>query len=312
MAATGAPRGGASTSPRIPGAVRVHAVLLFVQVTFGSWAVFGKYTLRYVPPLALADIRILGSVPLFFAASLTFARTAPRREDLPRLALLGLLGVTANQLLYIVGLRHTTATNAGILMPSTPVFTAALAAAMGVERIDRRKAIGIALAVAGALAMLDPRSLDLHDSTALGNAMILGNCLCYAAFVVLQRPLLERLPTLTLVAWVYLLGGIGVLVIATPALIATDWQSVPALACWALLYIVLVPTTLNYLLVSWAIKRSSPSLVATYTTLQPLTAALLAALFLGEKAGLRDLIGFALIALGLLIVNRASGRSRDA
>ena len=38
------------------------------------------------------------------------------------LALLGFLGVFANQLLFIHGLEHTTATNASILMPSIPVF----------------------------------------------------------------------------------------------------------------------------------------------------------------------------------------------
>lgn len=299
-----------------PSRARVHLSLLFVQVTFGSWHVFGKYVLGHIDPFALAGMRVFGAVPLFFGIAQVLdrrrarsdrarVRIAPALGDLPQLALLGLLGVAANQLLFIVGLEHTTATNAGILMPSIPVFTAVFAALFSVERMPLPKLIGVVLAVGGALSMLDPTRFRADDGALFGNLLILSNCLCYALFVVLQERVLVRLPALTVIAWAYLFGGIVVALVTTPTLLGGSYGAVPPLAWWTVLYIVVVPTTLNYALVSWAIKHSSPALVATYTTLQPVTAALLASLFLEESVTEREVLGFLLIVAGLFLVSRA-------
>ncbi len=78
----------------------------------------GKLLLEHMPPLALASLRVAGATPLLLLLAWFLERRLPPLRELPVLALLGLLGVTANQLFFIVGLQHTTATNAAILMPS--------------------------------------------------------------------------------------------------------------------------------------------------------------------------------------------------
>jgi drug/metabolite transporter (DMT)-like permease len=289
--------------------IKVHLALLFVQVTFGSWHVFGKYALRHFQPFALADLRVLGAAPIFLALAFGTGPSKPKKADLGLLALLGLLGVTANQLLFIVGLSHTTATNAGILMPSIPVFTVALGALLGAESLGARRSFGVLVAVGGAFVMLDPARFDLSSDRLIGNLMILGNCLCYALFMVLQRGIVQRMRPIAVIAWAYLFGGLGALLIAGPALFSSDFGAVPALAWWTVAYVIVVPTTINYALITWAIKHTSPAVVATYTTLQPITSAVLAAIFLGESVGVPEAIGFVLIVAGLLIVSRdSSGR----
>jgi drug/metabolite transporter (DMT)-like permease len=296
-----------SSAKHVP--LRVHAVLALLQLTFGSWHVVGKYVLGYIHPLVLSELRIFGSVPLLFVASLAMERRAiPIKRDLLILSALGFLGVFANQLLFIFGLQRTTATNASILMPSTPVFTAAIAVLFRIERVSITKIAGIALAVTGSIVMLDVGAVDVAGFAGpsfIGNLMLLANCLCYSGFMVLQRAVLDRVGPLAVVAWSYLLGGIGIVIVGTPTLVSSDFSTVPSLVWWVVAYIVVVPSSLNYALTSWAIKRSSPALVATYNTLQPLSASALAAVFLGEEAGLRELAGFVLIVLGLFVVSRS-------
>jgi len=284
--------------------LRVHLALLFVQVTFGGLHVFGRYVLFHVPPLAVAAVRILVSAPLLVLLALRVDRKVPPPGDLARLALLGFLGVFSNQLLYMVGLGRSTATNAAILMPSIPIFVALMAAAAGIERLTLPKAAGVSLAVAGALVMLDFSRATLTGSTLFGNVLLLLNCLVYAVYLVLQRPLLQRMHPLAVVSWVFLFGGAGVLVVSLPTLARLDPSTVPAGAWWGLAYIAVIPTGVNYALNSWAMVRSSPALVATYTTLQPVAAAVLAVFVLGERAGWREGAGFALIAAGLALVSR--------
>ena len=66
---------------------------------------------------------------------------------------------------------------------------------------------------------------------------------------------------------------------------------------------VLFATLTAYMLNTWAVRRSSPTLVAAYTTLQPLSSAALAALLLGESMGPNAALGFVLIAAGLWVAS---------
>jgi drug/metabolite transporter (DMT)-like permease len=78
--------------------------------------------LARVPPLAVAGAAHPRRDSPLFRPRLRSGRWLPAAR--PAAArVLGLLGVTANQVLFILGLQRSTATNASILMLSIPVFT---------------------------------------------------------------------------------------------------------------------------------------------------------------------------------------------
>jgi drug/metabolite transporter (DMT)-like permease len=295
---------------------KVHLTLLLVQLLFGGFHVVGKAVLGEVEPLALAALRVLIATPLLAAFAYAKDRRdpvferppeggpAPWRRFWPRLALLGLLGVFANQVLFLIGLDHTTASDASILMPSIPVFAMVLGVVLGVETVGPRRLLGVALTIAGAALMLDVQHASLHSGNTLGNLLVLANCLAYSAFLVLQRPVLEHVPWRTVIAASFVCGGVPVLGLSLPALLRMPWGDL-SWGVWAGIgYVTVVATGLGYLLATWAVRRSSPLLVAAYTTLQPLASTTLAVLFLGETVGWSDLAAGVLILLGLLAVSR--------
>lgn len=285
----------------------VHLALLSAQLFFGGFHVVAKAVLGSLEPLALAGIRVAAATPLLALLAWRHDRFLPARRDLPLLVLLGMLGVFANQIFFIVGLRYTTAINAAILMPSMPVFAVAAGALLGVERIGSRRLLGIGLSVAGALVLVNPLRFSGDGPAVLGNVLILVNCGCYAVFLVLQRPLLRRIPWRTLIAASFVFGGAGVLLVSARALARLDaaaMAAVPASAWWGVAYIVVFATVVAYAINTWAVRRSSPSLVAAYGTLQPLVSAALAASFLGERFGWAEGLGFGLIVAGLWQVSR--------
>jgi len=285
----------------------VHTALLAVQMSFAGFHVVAKTVLTELEPLALAGLRVAIATPILLLLAWRKDRCLPRRRDLPTLLMLGILGVCINQVLFILGLQHTTATNAAILMPSIPVFAVAVAALLRIESVGWRRIMGIALAVVGALVLLDPGSMTPGGGSGFGNLLILLNCLSYATFLVLQRPILERLPWRTVISWSFLFGSLAVLGFAATDLYELELGGVSTFAWWGLAYIVALPTIFSYAVNTWAVKRSSPSLAASYTTAQPLFTALLAAWFLGEQLGAREAIGFVLIAAGLWRVSWRRG-----
>jgi drug/metabolite transporter (DMT)-like permease len=291
---------------------RVLGALILVQAIFSTLHVVGKIVLRDLAPLALAGTRVAIATPLLLAIAWRHDRTVPARADWPRLALLGFLGIMANQTLFLLGLSFTTATSAAILMPSIPVFTAGVAALAGIERVRGARLAGVLLAAAGALVLLDPARLETSGRATLGNLLVLSNCLCYAFFLVLQRPLFERVPWRTVIAWSFLFGSIGTLALSAPALAATPWSGLPASALAGTLYIGLVPTAGAFALNTWAVRRSSPAMAAAFTTLQPVLTGALAALALGEAVRGHQAIGFLLIVAGLALVQRDAARRPTA
>ena len=281
----------------------VHLALMAVQLSFSGFHVVGKVVLETLPPMALATTRVLIATPLLVALAWMKDRRLPEWRHLPWLALLGLLGVYLNQALFVVGLKFTTATNASILMPSIPVFAVGIGWLTRVEKIGRRRLIGVVLAATGALTLLDPRNFSLTDASALGTLLILLNCLSYSTFLVLQRPLLQQLPWRTVIAWTFLFGGLAVTLTGGSTLAAVDRAAVAPKIWLGVLFIGLVPTFLGYLLNTWAVRRSSATLAATYTTVQPLLTAVLAFFFLDEVLGAPQVAGFLLIATGLWLVS---------
>lgn len=289
-----------------PAAAPTHLALLLAQLCFSGFHVVGKRVLGRVPALAVASIRVSVATPLLLGWAWVAERTWPRARELPVLALLGLLGVCANQLLFILGLERTSASHAAILMPTIPAFAVAFAALLGIETPSGPRLLGVGLAVLGSLVMLRPDRLSFGGLSLVGDLLVIGNCLAYALYLVLQRPVLERVPWRTVTAWSFLTGGAGVLAVGGRTLVALELQALPLSTLLGLGYIVLFATIAGYLLNTWAVRRASSLVVAAYTTLQPPISTTLAVLVLGERVGWVEAAGAALIVAGLLLVSRRS------
>ena len=284
------------------GAWRVHGALWIVQLAFASQAVEGKLAMTPAPtgggidPLALAMVRMLGA-SLFFVVY-TRARgllVATSARDKLALAGLSVLGIALNQTLFLVGLRHTSSTAAALLSVTIPVFTAALAVGMRIERVSGALVGGLALAVVGVIWLTGARSIDR------GAAIVTVNSLCYSSYLVLSRGWIRRLGALTVVTWIFVFGTALFLPLGLPALIANAPSWSPR-ACGLAAYIIAVPTIVAYAANAWALGRSTPSLVTIYVSVQPVIAAVLAWVQLGQPLTQRLVVAAAFILSGVALV----------
>lgn len=291
---------------------KIALLLLAVQMTFAGYHVSGKLIFRHLSPLDLAGLRVGFATPLLLILAWHKDHTLPRLRDLPVLALLGLLGVCLNQVLFAFGLYRTTATSASILMLAIPVFAVAIGAISGIEHIGWRRQIGIASALFGAVVMLHPTASSMSESAASGNLLIVLNSLCYAGFLVFQRPILRRLPWLTVIAWSFLFGSIGVESLAARDLSHLTSSQFPPEVIALLVYVILLPTVFAYSTNTWGVHRATPIVVAAFVTLQPAATSLLAHFVLGETLNWQDVLGFTLILAGLIRVSLSSGKRKLA
>jgi drug/metabolite transporter (DMT)-like permease len=284
----------------------VHLVLVVVQLLFASLAIAGRFVLPHFPAGALVCFRVLGATAvLFLVNAAAGGRWVRDRRDLFRLAVLGMLGIAANQTLFLYGLQRTTAINATILVTTVPVFTVLGSVLSRREPPSTLKFAGIALAGMGTVYLIGPDRISLAPDVALGNALIVLGMLCYAAYFLYSRSVVSRYGPTTVSFYVMLFACFGVLPFGL-----TAWQDIRMSeisgSVWLWVgYIVVFPTILTYLLNIWALQRVSSNVVAVYIYLQPLFAAAVAPLVLtGEHitaraaaAGLAIFAGLALVIL---------------
>jgi drug/metabolite transporter (DMT)-like permease len=282
-----------------PDGPAVHLALLAAQAGFAVFPVFGKLALTSLSPLVLAALRVTAACLLLEAYRRAKGDPAPARADRGILFLLALLGVSFNQMLFILGLALTTAVNTAVLTATIPVFTLAAAALLGRERLTPRAVAGLVLAFAGALVLLDIGHFDWSSQFVRGDLLLLANCLSYSFYLVLGRPVMARTPASTAVAAVFVYGAPVILLCAAPALSRFSPGNVTPVAWASLAAIVLVCSVIPYLLNSWALARTHASRVALYVFLQPLIGATASVAVLAEPLTARTLAAAGLIFAGL-------------
>ena len=159
---------------------------------------------------------------LFFLAWSVTGVALPARQDAARLVALGAC-MFLSQLFYIIGIELSGVVVASCMQPAIPVFTVLLTIALRMEMASPQKLAGIALAVAGAVAMVlgglahaAPGGAAAAaaaaagggrlSSMATGNCCLLINTVAMACYYVLGKKAVARYPPACIAAWAYLVG----------------------------------------------------------------------------------------------------------
>lgn len=284
------------------------ALVLQAVISAGTFLV-AKDATEHLTPGQLAWFRIVCSAvcvtPLYFLSRRP--RTLPARRDLLRFALLGFLGVTANQTLFLEGIHLSGAINAALLYSFTPALVLLLAVLFLGEKLSAAKIGGVVLAIAGVLLVLSAKGLAPTKGT-LGDALILAAVVAWSAYTLGGKGLLRRHDAFTVIAWTFWFGALSIL-LATPwALAGLDAGAVPLRAWLGVLYLSLMTSVVSYVLWYWALRSMDASQVAIFGNLQAPFTALLAWAFMGDVPGLAVIGGGTLVLLGVTLVQRPAAR----
>jgi drug/metabolite transporter (DMT)-like permease len=279
-------------SPSTP--FKVHGALFAVAFLFSLNYIISKFGMRAFAPLSFAWLRVLGSAMLLNA----FPRSS---EPLPnrRIGVLAVLGVVANQALFLAGLALTSAHVAAILITTIPVFTLAITIATGRERATAAKIGGIVLAAAGALLVVWGEGIEGSTRSLLGALMIIGNSLSYSFYLVMSKPLMTTYSARAVLSRMFAIATVLMLPISAWSLAHERWRAIPAGAWLSVLAVIAGPTVAAYLINLWTLRHADSSLVAAYVYVQPVVATILAAIFLGERIGVTAVVAGVMIATGV-------------
>ncbi|MHB1345428.1 MAG: DMT family transporter, partial [Thermoleophilia bacterium] len=223
----------------------------------------------------------------------------PRPRDLPKIFLLGLLGVTVYHLGLNYGEVTVSAGAASLMIAVVPMFTALLAIVFLKERLRVLGWIGILVSFFGvALVALGEGEGLSFDPRAV---LVLLAAVSGAHYFVLQKPLLRVYGALRLTTFAIWAGTLPLLVFLPGMFRSLGTAS--AAATISVAYLGVFPAAIAYVTWNYALARSPASLVASFLYLPPVFTILIAWVWIGELPTALTLFGGAVAVLGVFIVN---------
>lgn len=256
--------------------------------------------------IGAARIALGGLLLLAFAVS-----TAGRRLDIRRLLAVGrraraalvlaAVAVGGYQLCFFTAVRMTgVAIGTVVAIGSAPVFTGALSRLTGGPRLDVRWMAATAAAVAGCVVLVtggQAGGVGAGGVGAGGVGLALAAGCCYAIYAVAASRLIRAGNSETAVMGL-LFGGAAVLLAPVLAAGSPGWL-LTARGLALIAYLGVVTTALAYLFYGRGLRTVSAPVAVTLGLAEPVVAAILGLVVLGERLTITDFVGLALVGLAL-------------
>lgn len=288
------------------------ALLLLLALIWGGSFLSNRAALEEVGVLTTVAFRVAGAAIVLWGWIFWRGLALPGGRHAGRFLIMGLLNNVIPFTLIVWGQTQVDSGLAAILNAATAIFAVLLSALVFAdERLTPRKGLGVALGFSGVAMAMGVGHLFALDPRSLGQIAILGASVSYACAAAYGRVALKGLRPEVSAAGMVTAAALVMIPLAL-------WrEGVPtfgyAPATWAALaYLALMASALAYLLYYAVLQVAGAGNLSLVTLLIPPFAIALGALVYGEALPLTAYLGFAVLALGLLILDGRIGPKRPA
>jgi drug/metabolite transporter (DMT)-like permease len=284
------------------------ALAAAASLQFGTIVVLGKKVLERGMSVESMLAARFGVAAVLLAAVLVALRRPLLAEAGERrgLAVLAFVGYAAESALFFTAARHGTAAAVTLLFFTYPVYVTVGIWLVGRGVPARLTVLSLALAVLGA-GVVAGTGAGLEVQAA-GVAFAIASALTYSAYLVGSDLVLRRTSPLTSAMWVSAGASLGLLTFAaltgrlTGPQAPADW--------WAILGMG-VASAGAFVCLLGALQRIGAVRTAIVSATEPLSAALLAYLFLDESVSLGTAFGGALILVAAIAASMGRASSQE-
>ena len=275
-----------------------------------------KYLLPlWMSPLTGATIRCTFAAVAFWIIG-WFAPPEEKtsRKDKWLLFLLGALGLYGFMFLYLIGLSKTTPVSSSIFTSLQPIWVFLIMIFFYHEKATGSKIVGISIALVGALVcILTQRSDDLASDAFVGNMLCLSSSVVYAIYLVMSKRILSAVGPITMLKYTFSGSAVSGLMVsmitgfdAPVFLLPFHW-----LPFAVLMFVLIFPTTISYMLLPIGLKYLKTTVVAIYGYLI-LIVATIASLILGQdRFSWTQTFAILFICVGVYLVEVAESKDKS-
>jgi len=253
-------------------------------------------------PGSLALARLLVASAILGALALRRRDPIPAAPDLVKIAVYGVLWLAVYSTALNAAERIVDAGTAALLVNTGPVVIAILAGFFLHEGFPPRLFAGCAIAFAGC-ALIGLATAQTRSGAWVGIVLLAVAVLAYSTAIVVQKPVLARVPSLQ-VTWIGVLAATIASLPFAPSLVVEIPKASAGAIVWTI-YLGAFPTAVGFVTWGFALGRTRAGQLGTLTYLAPVVAVLLGWLMLGETPPVLALVGGALALAGVYWARRS-------
>lgn len=285
----------------------VDLMLVAVVVIWGANYTIGKFGMQSLSPDVFTLVRFLLVIPvLLIMVKWADGSLAIRKKDIPAFMIAAMIGITLYQTLFVASLKYTTATNASLLVAMSPLFTVVIAVLRKRERLTPMLLTGSLFAVLGVILVkgMGESGFDFSLSSLKGDLIAGIASFLFGVYPYATAPLSKSYSAVKITLYTALFGALFLFLYSGLDLLEVDWGNLPAAAWWSLLYSVLPVTAYSLAAWNYGIEVLGPARAMPYMYLVPVTAILVAMVWIGETMNGWQWMGAVMILGGVFLVRQ--------
>ncbi|MEY4468738.1 MAG: hypothetical protein RLZZ87_62 [Actinomycetota bacterium] len=280
-----------------------YAPGIFV-IIWASGFVVAKYAFRSSDVIFFLSVRLLIAAAILAVITKAMKQSLrlTRRDFYASLA----IGIALHAI-YLGGVWQAIAEGspsgiASVITSLQPVLVSVIAIKLLNEPLSRRQLLGLFLGLIGVLLVLEPAFSRAGEMTILALILLIAALSGSTSATLMQKRLGHSIPLLAGTTYQFLIAGVVLGIYSfVVGKTSIDWNLESALAMsWA----VIVTSIIAILLLLWMLTRGSAARVSSLLYLVPPTTAIQAFILFGEKLNPQAIIGIAMTALGVALVQK--------
>lgn len=272
----------------------------------------------WVAPLVGVCLRVCFGAIVFTILAIFFRKDKDNLSNKEKLQLLvlGFIGFFGYQATYLASLKYTTPISVSILSSLTPVWTFILGVFLfKEERATWQKILGLVVSViAASLTIFVKRSPDLASNPHLGDLLALISAIIYAFYLLFSKKFLEKVSSIILLKWTFIGASIASVFcnffiyvfkinIASNLSINLFNGGINWLPLLVIIFILIFPTVISYLLIQLGLKLLPATIVGAYSNVVLITAAVVSFILGQDKFNWIQIISIILFCIGLIFIS---------
>jgi drug/metabolite transporter (DMT)-like permease len=301
---------------RIPKSAMIPLAFASVYLCWGSTYMGIRIAGEHLPAPVVTATRSTISVVLITCIALARGKSLRvPKDEIWKLALIGFLFMTCNNMSLTWGEKMVPSGYASLLVSTVPILVALMEMASSGEALNARGWAGTLLGTFGIVVLVWP-SLHTQTSNAnhawLGTLAVLFAAVSWAFGSVLSRRFRFKADTFVATGWQLGAAAVCNITIALGSgsfhRAVWTWRGLGAVAYLSVAGSVIGLVAFTYLLQNVAVTK-----VATYAFVNPIIAVLLGLVILHERMGPVELAGMAVIVASVvMVVYRKAGAKSEA
>ncbi|WP_232718598.1 DMT family transporter [Bacillus sp. FJAT-45037] len=283
----------------------IYLMLTISTAIWGSAFIAGKFAIESFEPATIAFLRFFGAALLLFPIMWIVERNRPKPslKDWGMFSLLGVTGIAIYNICFFLASKHAPVIKSSLFIAANPMLIVLLSAVFLKEAISRKQIIGLVLALSGVVVIVTEGNLHILTQfrfeaidLVLGIAVI-----TWALYSVLGRVVLKKFSPIVSTTYAV---GFGTLFLLPFSLLERPMNAVlhaTPIAWFSIVHMSVFVTVVSFIMYYYGIQQIGAARASIFINVMPVSAVIMATLFLGEEFTAAYGIGAFLVLTGVYV-----------